>query len=228
MSVETGKKLYLIYINRSGEYQTVVKGYNTDGAKEAEIDSDYEPLFGEVFSNKSDYHQIFLNQNIIHTGNEIETSQKGRRYDIMLFKFDIKHYDFNMEMIKEIFCFKYFRNGKKLRPWSRNVPPVHKEKKHRNDNKARAIIKDVRSSPEYIKEPVFTTRLIASSDEYIKDDTERSDSASLVPEINDLADISLADVYSAPKPSNGKQVPNTSSFTPPNQIYFGFKPVVRR
>ena len=82
---------YVIYINRSGEYQTVVKGYDTNEPKEADIDSDYEPLFGEVFSNNSDYHQIFLNQNIIHTGNEVETSQNGRRYDIIGFTFYIKH-----------------------------------------------------------------------------------------------------------------------------------------
>ena len=126
------------------------------------------------------------------------------------------------------YCFKYSRNGKKLRPWSRNVPPAQKEEIQRNVNKARTITEDNRSSIEYIKDPVFTTRLIASSDEYIKDDTERSDSVTFVPEINDPAEISFADVYSAPEPPTDQQEPKTSSFTPPNQIYFGFKPVVKR
>ena len=70
---------YFIEINRSGEYQTVIKGYDTQISEETRDGNEYEPLFGEVYSNKSDYHQVFLNQNIIDTGSENEISPGSRR-----------------------------------------------------------------------------------------------------------------------------------------------------
>ena len=72
-------KTYDIQINRSGEYQTVIKGYDTQIPEETRDGNEFEPLFGEVYSNKSDYHQIFLNQNIIDTGSEDEFSPGSRR-----------------------------------------------------------------------------------------------------------------------------------------------------
>ena len=63
-------KTFLISVDRSGEYQTVIKGYDTQTPTESKEDRNFEPLFGELYSNKSDYHQIFLNQNIIDTDNK--------------------------------------------------------------------------------------------------------------------------------------------------------------
>ena len=73
-----------ISIDRSGEYQTVIKGYDTQTPTENKEDTNFEPLFGELYSNKSDYHQIFLNQNIIDTDNKNLEYPGGRRYDLKL------------------------------------------------------------------------------------------------------------------------------------------------
>ena len=124
--------------------------------------------------------------------------------------------------------FDKFRNAKKLRPWSRNVPDVHIKETRPNEEYPPIVVKDDDDSSSYEKEPIFTTRLIASSEEYIKDDTDRSDSISFRPDENDLEEISVYDFYSAPEASNQQPEPATSSFSPPNQIYFGFKPVVKR
>ena len=120
-----------------------------------------------------------------------------------------------------------FRNAKKLRPWSRNVPDANQKETRPNEEYVPIVEKDDDESSSYEKEPIFTTRLIASSEEYIKDDTERSDSILFRPDTNDLGDISAYDFYSAPEASNQQPEPATSSFSPPNEIYFGFKPVVK-
>ena len=90
-----------------------------------------------------------------------------------------------------------------------------------------SVVKDEDDSSLHEKESIYTTRLIASSEEYIKDDTERSDSILFKPDENDIEDISVYDFYSAPEVSNQQPEEATSSFSPPNEIYFGFKPVVK-
>jgi hypothetical protein len=116
-----------------------------------------------------------------------------------------------------------------LRPWSRNVPENHETvSKQWNQDLARTTTKSVGSSKEYIKDPVFTTKLISSSNEYIKDETERSDSLTAQPDETNDAGIYPPDYYTAPQALTNGITSELSSFSPPNKIYFGFKPVKTR
>ena len=88
------------------------------------------------------------------------------------------------------------------------------------------MTKDIAASKEYIKDPVFVTKFISSSDEYIKDETDRLDSFAIQPD--KANDIDPSDYYTAPKPVLTPSLSHSSRFSPPNKIYFGFKPVTTR
>jgi hypothetical protein len=66
----------------SGEYQTVIEGYDSPPSDDGEKNTGV-PLFGEMYSNNSDYHQVFVNQNIVHTGGENEPLSEDERYQLV-------------------------------------------------------------------------------------------------------------------------------------------------
>ena len=116
-----------------------------------------------------------------------------------------------------------------MRPWSRNVPEtLEKQNEPRNQDLARTITKSFGTSKEYLKDPVFTTTLISSSDEYIKDETARLDSLTAQSDEMNDAHINPSDYFTAPQALTNGSTSKSSRFSPPNKIYFGFKPVVTR
>ena len=67
---------------RSGEYQTIIEGYDSQPSDDGENNTGV-PLFGELYSNNSDYHQVFVNQNIVQTGREDEPLAEDERYQLI-------------------------------------------------------------------------------------------------------------------------------------------------
>ena len=124
--------------------------------------------------------------------------------------------------------FNVERYGRKLRPWSRDISEGQKGNKHRHQEITKTTTKNIGSSIEYIKDPFVTTKLISSSNEYIKDGKERLDTFPPSSAIKSRVDTNPSNYYTSDEERKDITAPNTSNFSPPSKIYFGFKPVLQR
>ena len=115
-----------------------------------------------------------------------------------------------------------FRHGKSLRPWTRHVDTQNVD---RNDNIVRTITKNLGSSKAYLKDPIYTTRVISSSNEYIKEGNESNAYFdNTTDKISNRVDtLETSEFYSGPS-----EPVASPQFSAPNKIYYGFKPIVSR